>query len=91
MKNIKYFFQYMKDKEVSTFKKSLIWVSLLYFVLPTDIVSDFLIGIGWIDDAAVAAFVWNYVRSEIGAYISKNKNSDSNIIHLKDKRNKKQS
>lgn len=86
MKNIKYFFGYLKDKEVPFFKKGLILASFLYFVLPTDIVPDFILAVGWLDDAAVAAFIWNVVRTEIGDYISKKKVADSKVIHLEDKR-----
>jgi uncharacterized membrane protein YkvA (DUF1232 family) len=86
MKNIKYFFEYIKDKEVSFFKKGLIFGSLLYFVLPTDIVPDFILGLGWLDDAAVAAFIWNAVRSEIGDYVNKRKIADSKVINFDEKR-----
>lgn len=86
--NIRYFFKYFKDKEVPFYKKGLIVGSLLYFILPTDIVSDFIIGIGWIDDAAVAAFIWNAFKSEIGDYVAKQKRLDSKVIDFEDKRNK---
>lgn len=86
MKNIKYFFEYIKDKEVPFFKKGLILVSLLYFVLPTDIVPDFIIGLGWLDDITVAAFIWNAVRSEIGDYIKNRKIAAGKVIDFEDKR-----
>lgn len=89
MKSIKYFFEYIKDKEVSIFKKGLILLSLLYFILPTDIVPDFIIGLGWLDDAAVAAFIWNAVRSEVGAYINSRKKAEGKVINLEDKRKDK--
>ena len=86
LRNIKYFFEYMKDKEVSVFKKGLILVSFLYFLLPIDIVPDFIFALGWLDDAAVAAFIWAAVRSEINDYINKRKISDSRVINLDEKR-----
>lgn len=89
MKNIKYFLAYMKDKEVHFFKKGLILVSLLYFILPTDIVPDFIIGLGWLDDAAVAAFIWNAVRTEVGGYIRNQKIAEGKVINLEDKRKDK--
>jgi uncharacterized membrane protein YkvA (DUF1232 family) len=79
----------MKDKEVSFFKKGLILLSLLYFILPTDIVPDFIIGLGWLDDAAVAAFIWNAVRSEVGTYITSRKKAEGKVISLEDKRKDK--
>ncbi|MDF2841176.1 MAG: hypothetical protein K0Q99_1948 [Clostridia bacterium] len=89
VKDIKYFFQYIKDKEVPFFKKGLILVSFLYFVLPTDIVPDFILGLGWLDDAAVAAFIWNAVRSEIGDYVNKSKIEDGKVIDFDSKRKEK--
>jgi uncharacterized membrane protein YkvA (DUF1232 family) len=86
MKNIKYFFEYIKDKKVPFFKKGLIFASLLYFILPTDIVPDFIIGLGWLDDATVAAFIWNAVRSEVGDYIKSSKKAEGKVINLDDKR-----
>lgn len=88
MRNIRYFFEYIRDKDVSTYKKILIFASLLYFILPTDIVPDYILGLGWIDDAAVAAFIWNALRAELGDYIAKQKRMDSKVINLEDKRNK---
>lgn len=89
MKSIKYFFEYIKDKEVPFFKKGLILGSLLYFVLPTDIVPDFIIGLGWLDDATVAAFIWNALRTEIREYIDKRKIADSKVISFEEKRKDK--
>lgn len=86
--NIRYFFEYIRDKNIPVYKKGLILGSLLYFILPTDIVPDFILGLGWLDDAAVAAFIWNALRTEITEYISKQKRIDSKVINLEDKRNK---
>jgi uncharacterized membrane protein YkvA (DUF1232 family) len=86
LKNIKYFFDYLKDKQVPFFKKGLILASFLYFILPTDIVPDFILAFGWLDDAAVAAFIWNAVRSEIGDYIKSRKIADGKVIDFEDKR-----
>jgi uncharacterized membrane protein YkvA (DUF1232 family) len=89
LKSIRYFFDYLKDKEVPFFKKGLILGSFLYFVLPTDIVPDFILAVGWLDDAAVAAFIWNAVKSEIGDYINKKKIAEGKVINLEDKRKEK--
>ena len=86
MKNIKYFFEYVKDKDVSFFKKGLILLSLLYFILPIDIVPDYIIGLGWLDDAVVAGFIWNAVRTEVGDYIKGRKVAEGKVINFEDKR-----
>ena len=41
----------------------LIVAGILYFALPIDVIPDFLIGVGFIDDAAVLAWVFNTVRT----------------------------
>lgn len=86
LRNIRYFFSYIRDKEVSIFKRGLLLASLLYFILPTDLVPDFIIGLGWLDDAAVAAFIWNALNTEISDYIGRRKASDSRVIDFDEKR-----
>lgn len=39
-----------------------------YFVNPFDIIPDFIFGIGFLDDAAVIAFVINAIREDIERY-----------------------
>ena len=71
IKKIKLTIQYMKDKNVSVFKKLLIIGSLLYLVFPVDIVPDFIIGLGILDDITVLAFIWFALKSEIDDYGNK--------------------
>lgn len=88
MKNVKYLFDYIRDKEVPIYKKAMIFGSLLYFILPIDIVPDYILALGWLDDAAVAAFIWIALRTEISEYITKQKVTDSKVINFEEKRNK---
>jgi len=48
-------------------KKSLLMIiaGLLYFVSPIDIVPDFLLAIGFVDDIAVISFVINTLNTEL--------------------------
>lgn len=39
--------------------------AIVYFVNPFDVIPDFIFGIGFLDDAAVIAFVINAIREEI--------------------------
>jgi len=39
--------------------------AVLYFVLPIDLIPDFLLGVGYIDDAAVIAWTLKSVQSDI--------------------------
>jgi len=71
LKRIKLTVQYLKDKEVSFFKKLLIIGSLLYLVFPVDIVPDFIVGLGILDDISVLSFVWLALKSELDEYGSK--------------------
>jgi len=83
MSNIKLLLRYTKDREVSIFKKLLILIGLLYLVFPMDIVPDFLIGIGILDDAAVLLFVWNAIRNELAEYSKKFSGiDDSKVIEV---------
>ena len=83
MSNIKLLLIYIKDREVSIFKKLLILIGLLYLVFPMDIVPDFLIGIGILDDAAVLLFVWNAIRNELAEYSKKFSGiDDSKVIEV---------
>ena len=41
---------------------------LLYFVNPFDVVPDFIVGLGFIDDAAILTLVLRSIRSEVSRY-----------------------
>ncbi len=57
--------RYLRDKDVSFFKKLLIIGGVLYLLFPADIVPDFIIGLGILDDAAVLSFIWLALKSEL--------------------------
>lgn len=58
-----------RDYRISLRTKALVGAALLYFVLPTDIVPDFIPGIGYIDDALVLSTLWKMIGGEIEAYL----------------------
>lgn len=68
---LKMTFEYVKDKEVPFYRKLLIFIAFTYFIFPVDIVPDFIIGFGLLDDVAVLAFIWAVLKSEINEYIEK--------------------
>lgn len=88
MIKVKYFFDYIRDKEIPFYKKAMIIGSLLYFILPIDIVPDYILALGWLDDAVVAAFIWNALRNEINEYIAKRKAAGCKVIDFEEKKNK---
>lgn len=54
-------------KDLSKNSVIMIIISLLYLVNPFDIIPDFIIG-GFIDDAAVIAYIFKKIASEINLY-----------------------
>lgn len=48
---------------------TLIVAAVLYVLLPIDVIPDFIVGVGYIDDVAVIAWVMNAVRTDIDAFL----------------------
>lgn len=71
--DIKLFIQLIKDykngnyKEMSRNSIIMIIISLIYLVSPIDLIPDFLVG-GFIDDAAVIAYVLKKIQNELNQY-----------------------
>jgi uncharacterized membrane protein YkvA (DUF1232 family) len=55
-------------REVSWQSLTLIVAAILYFVIPLDLIPDFLVGVGYVDDVAVVAWVISVVSSELEAF-----------------------
>lgn len=72
IERVKLLFRMIRDKEYSVdFKtKALIAAGLAYFVLPTDLIPDFIPGIGYLDDALVLSTLWRLVSDEVDRYVS---------------------
>lgn len=82
-------FAYLRDREVPFIKKLLLIVSLLYFIFPADIVPDFIVGLGLLDDITVLVFIWNAYKSELNAYEEMKKSGrtkEAKIIRIDSKR-----
>lgn len=52
-------------REISLKSMGLVVFAVMYFVIPTDIIPDFLIGIGFFDDTAVILWAIRSIRKEI--------------------------
>jgi uncharacterized membrane protein YkvA (DUF1232 family) len=65
-------FDMIRDREfrISGKSKTLIAAGLIYLVLPTDFVPDFIPGLGYIDDALVLSTLWKIVESQIESYMA---------------------
>ncbi|MCC6216734.1 MAG: DUF1232 domain-containing protein [Polyangiaceae bacterium] len=48
--------------------KRAVIAALAYFVVPTDVLPDVLVGVGWTDDALVVAWALHQVSATIAAY-----------------------
>lgn len=55
-------------KKIPTKTLLIIVIGLVYFVSPVDIVPDFIMGLGFIDDASVLAFLIHQISAEISDY-----------------------
>jgi len=51
--------------------------AILYFVIPLDLVPDWIAGLGYIDDASVIAFVLNAIRHELDAFLAWENTADN--------------
>lgn len=51
-------------------KKSILSIiaAMLYFVIPTDLIPDFILGTGFLDDAAVLSFLFASIKGDIDNY-----------------------
>jgi uncharacterized membrane protein YkvA (DUF1232 family) len=47
------------DEKTSAAKRSILGSALLYFILPTDIIPDYVFPIGYLDDAIAVQLVMN--------------------------------
>jgi len=47
----------------------LIVASIIYFLVPTDLIPDFIVGLGYIDDAAVIGWTMNSAKGDIDNFM----------------------
>lgn len=68
--DLKLLFEMITDKEYKVDKKTYLIVAgaLAYAVLPTDIIPDFIPGIGFLDDAFVIGITVKQLKDEIESY-----------------------
>lgn len=65
---LKKLYRYFQDPLTSKAKKGLIGAALLYFIMPFDVVHDFIPLLGFIDDGVAIALIWSMVEKELKNY-----------------------
>jgi uncharacterized membrane protein YkvA (DUF1232 family) len=72
-------------RTISTKSILMIIAGLLYFVTPLDLIPDFIIGLGIVDDAAVIGFVINQLNKELDQFKNwKTQKKEDLPIEIKD-------
>jgi len=72
--NIQLLFSFVKDWNDGAYRKVsnktivIIITGILYFVVPTDIIPDFIIALGLADDAVVLGFIIKQIEDELKKY-----------------------
>ncbi|MFP7495015.1 DUF1232 domain-containing protein [Terribacillus saccharophilus] len=78
-KSIPFLKAFFTAKEVAAAKKvTAIALIVLYFVFPFDLIPDFLIGLGIVDDVAVAAFILQLIVKMAPTHIKEKYDVDRN-------------
>ena len=65
---VKKMYRYFIDPNTSKSKKAIIGAGLLYFIMPFDVVTDFLPGFGYLDDGVAIAYVFSLLEKELKDY-----------------------
>ena len=70
LKMLHLFYQMIFDRRFyfSGKNRAIILGALLYFMIPMDLISDFIPVFGYIDDAMIVKFAWGSVQEEIEKY-----------------------
>ncbi len=84
-KKLRYLLSYLTDTKVSLIKKMWVLVPIVYLLLPTDLIPDFFIGPGFIDDIFVLLTFSRKVQRDLDQYIFKHsskKEKESEIQNI---------
>ena len=57
LQKLRYYFLILSDRQTPWFVKLMLFVGLLYIIVPMDFLSDTVPLFGWLDDMAVASFI----------------------------------
>jgi uncharacterized membrane protein YkvA (DUF1232 family) len=68
LRHIKALSNYLFDKDVKWYRKSVVAAALIYFITPIDSIPDFSPFVGLLDDLGVIAAVVKYMGNELKRY-----------------------
>ncbi len=67
-KDVKALYNYMRDRYVPWYRKSIVVGALIYFISPIDTIPDLVPLIGYLDDLGVITAVLKFLGSELVPY-----------------------
>lgn len=67
-REVKLLFEFMQDPNAPVMGKAVAVAALLYFIVPVDLIPDFIPVVGYADDAAVIAAAVMHLSSELKNY-----------------------
>lgn len=67
-KDILALYKYMKDPLVPLYKKAVVVLGLIYFIIPFDAIPDIAPIVGYLDDLGVVATLLRFLGSELTPY-----------------------
>lgn len=72
-------YNYFRSPNTSKVKKSFVGAALLYFLIPTDVIADWIPVIGYLDDLTATLFIWKILADELDAFQNKHENPNKQI------------
>ncbi|MDR6225263.1 YkvA family protein [Desmospora profundinema] len=71
VEKLKVLYYYFRDPETSRWKKALAGAALLYFIMPIDVIPDYLPVVGYVDDGAAVVIVWRVLSKELERFTTR--------------------
>ncbi|MCT4607241.1 MAG: DUF1232 domain-containing protein [Marinisporobacter sp.] len=76
-KRIGALYQFIKDPNVSVYKKMMVVGGLFYIISPIDLIPEAILGFGFIDDAVLMLYIISKISDQLDGYVvTKDRNKD---------------
>lgn len=63
--------KFLKDPQASLWKKLMVILGIVYMISPFDILPDPVLGLGFVDDAVLIAYIVSKISGELEKYVPK--------------------